>query len=40
MDDRYGVEWREGWDLKGEKVWTGYWSLLAALNRGEHSLKL
>ncbi|EIW74667.1 hypothetical protein CONPUDRAFT_132908 [Coniophora puteana RWD-64-598 SS2] len=38
--ERYGVEWREGWDAggkgegEGEKVvHTGYWSLVAALDR-------
>ncbi|KAF8895629.1 hypothetical protein BD779DRAFT_1500613 [Infundibulicybe gibba] len=31
--ERYGVEWREGWDSEAKKVWTGYWSLVAALNR-------
>ncbi|RDB14533.1 hypothetical protein Hypma_016343 [Hypsizygus marmoreus] len=30
---RYGVEWREGWQSEGKKVWTGYWSLVASLNR-------
>jgi hypothetical protein len=34
QSDRYGVEWREGWGKEGKKVWTGYWSLVAALNRG------
>ncbi|KAJ7601207.1 hypothetical protein C8J56DRAFT_1157424 [Mycena floridula] len=31
--ERYGVEWQEGWHSKDRKVWTGYWSLVAALNR-------
>ncbi|CAK5275357.1 unnamed protein product [Mycena citricolor] len=32
--DRYGVAWRESWAPDApEKVWTGYWSLVAALNR-------
>ncbi|KAH9480634.1 Queuosine salvage protein [Psilocybe cubensis] len=31
--DRYGVEWRAGWDSVETKIWTGYWSLVAALNR-------
>ncbi|TFK52299.1 hypothetical protein OE88DRAFT_1628428 [Heliocybe sulcata] len=31
--DRYGVEWREGWNSSTSKVWTGYWSLVAAINR-------
>lgn len=34
---RYAVEWKEGWE-KGHqdqsKSWDGYWSLVAALNRG------
>ena len=33
-DKRYAVEWREGWGLEGRKTWNGYWSLLAAINRG------
>ena len=32
--DRYGVEWREGWGLEERKVHTGYWSLVAAVDRG------
>ncbi|KAF9046548.1 hypothetical protein BJ165DRAFT_1527632 [Panaeolus papilionaceus] len=31
--DRYGVEWSSGWDMQDRKVHTGYWSLVAALNR-------
>ncbi|PBK75129.1 hypothetical protein ARMSODRAFT_906328 [Armillaria solidipes] len=31
--DRYGVEWQDAWNSKKKKVWTGYWSLVAALNR-------
>ncbi|EPQ50981.1 hypothetical protein GLOTRDRAFT_108278 [Gloeophyllum trabeum ATCC 11539] len=31
--ERYGVEWREGWGAAGRRVWTGYWSLVAAINR-------
>jgi len=31
--DRYGVEWRDGWSSKATVIWTGYWSLVAALNR-------
>ncbi|KAF9483513.1 hypothetical protein BDN70DRAFT_873824 [Pholiota conissans] len=31
--DRYGVEWLSGWDSREKKVWTGYWSLVASLNR-------
>lgn len=30
---RYGVKWREGWDCDTKKTFTGYWSLVAALNR-------
>ena len=33
--DRYGVEWQDGWNSQERKVWTGYWSLVAALNKGE-----
>ena len=32
--ERYGVEWRSGWATDDRKVHTGYWSLVAALNRG------
>jgi hypothetical protein len=32
--DRYGVEWRADWKSEKSVVWTGYWSLVAALNRG------
>ncbi|KAJ8691222.1 hypothetical protein PTI98_010818 [Pleurotus ostreatus] len=35
-EDRYGVEWREGWEgpaAERIKVHTGYWSLVVALNR-------
>ncbi|GLB38637.1 putative potential Queuosine, Q, salvage protein family protein [Lyophyllum shimeji] len=31
--DRYGVEWRDRWGSDARKVWTGYWSLVASLNR-------
>jgi hypothetical protein len=31
---RYGVEWQAGWDVSEREVWTGYWSLVAALNKG------
>ncbi|KAF9556725.1 hypothetical protein CPC08DRAFT_710958 [Agrocybe pediades] len=31
--DRYGVEWRTAWDSEERKVHTGYWSLVASLNR-------
>ena len=34
--DRYGVEWREGWGKDRREVWTGYWSLVAALDRGSY----
>jgi len=30
----YGVEWREGWGSDHRVVHTGYWSLVAALDRG------
>ncbi|KAL1760208.1 hypothetical protein FB107DRAFT_203422 [Schizophyllum commune] len=30
---RYGVEWQESWTEATPKVFTGYWSLVAALNR-------
>ena len=33
--DRYGVEWRCGWGSDEKKVWTGYSSLVASLNRGD-----
>ncbi|KAG1742305.1 uncharacterized protein EDB91DRAFT_306106 [Suillus paluster] len=31
--DRYGVEWRTSWGSETTTVHTGYWSLVAALNR-------
>ncbi|KAJ6628901.1 hypothetical protein B0H10DRAFT_103594 [Mycena sp. CBHHK59/15] len=31
--DRYGVLWQEGWKSPRPKLWTGYWSLVASLNR-------
>lgn len=31
---RYGVEWREGWHRDRISVHTGYWSLVAAVDRG------
>jgi hypothetical protein len=36
-DDCFGVEWREGWESSDRRrvVHTGYWSLVAALDRGE-----
>ncbi|KAH8114472.1 hypothetical protein DFH11DRAFT_1688975 [Phellopilus nigrolimitatus] len=30
---RFGVEWRSGWGSDERRVWTGYWSLVAAVNR-------
>lgn len=42
-DERYGVEWREGWGSEKRKVHTGYWSLVAAVDRGkdlDHNLTL
>ena len=35
--ERYGVEWRESWDSasKSSTVHTGYWSLVAAIDRGK-----
>ncbi|KAI0249060.1 hypothetical protein BJV78DRAFT_1276328 [Lactifluus subvellereus] len=32
-DDCFGVEWREGWGSERHVVHTGYWSLVAALDR-------
>ncbi|KAF9220890.1 hypothetical protein BS17DRAFT_712960 [Gyrodon lividus] len=32
-EERYGVEWRKGWGKEERTVHTGYWSLVAALNR-------
>lgn len=31
--DRFGIEWREGWDSSDKTVHTGYWSLVAAIDR-------
>ncbi|KAJ7180373.1 hypothetical protein C8R43DRAFT_399187 [Mycena crocata] len=31
--DRYGVLWQESWESSKPKLWTGYWSLVASLNR-------
>ncbi|KAG7091370.1 hypothetical protein E1B28_010410 [Marasmius oreades] len=31
--DQYGVEWQVSWENDEKKVWTGYWSLVAALNK-------
>jgi len=33
QSDRYGVKWRESWTSNERTVWTGYWSLVAAVNR-------
>ncbi|KIJ53502.1 hypothetical protein M422DRAFT_222170 [Sphaerobolus stellatus SS14] len=30
---RFGVEWHSGWGQQDTKVWTGYWSLVASINR-------
>lgn len=35
FSDRYGVEWREGWGSDSTIVHTGYWSLVAAIDKGE-----
>lgn len=32
--ERFGVEWRRGWADDARVVHTGYWSLVAALDRG------
>ncbi|KAK7040162.1 hypothetical protein VNI00_009968 [Paramarasmius palmivorus] len=32
--DRYGVEWQASWDNDEKRLYTGYWSLVAALNKG------
>lgn len=34
---RYGVEWREGWGEADKQIvtHTGYWSLVAAIDRGK-----
>lgn len=37
-ESRYGVLWRDGWESRKLVVWTGYWSLVAALNRGVYGL--
>ncbi|KAF8514785.1 hypothetical protein JB92DRAFT_2718831 [Gautieria morchelliformis] len=29
----FGVEWREGWGDRRKKIWRGYWSLVAAINK-------
>ncbi|EIN12572.1 hypothetical protein PUNSTDRAFT_81854 [Punctularia strigosozonata HHB-11173 SS5] len=30
---QYAVDWKDGWKTQKRKTWTGYWSLLAAINR-------
>lgn len=35
---RYGIEWREGWGSDKTVVHTGYWSLVAAVDRGALSI--
>ncbi|TFY64606.1 hypothetical protein EVG20_g5886 [Dentipellis fragilis] len=39
---RYGVQWRAGWDapLEPEVVHTGYWSLVAAVDRGAFYIRV
>ncbi|KAF9242650.1 hypothetical protein BU15DRAFT_43810 [Melanogaster broomeanus] len=32
-EERYAVEWRKGWNTEERGLHTGYWSLVAALNR-------
>ena len=36
--ERYGVEWQASWTDERKVVYTGYWSLVAALNRGKKIL--
>ncbi|KIK69773.1 hypothetical protein GYMLUDRAFT_34171 [Collybiopsis luxurians FD-317 M1] len=40
--DRYGVDWQAGWNESAgsRKLWTGYWSLVAALNRALNDDKI
>lgn len=33
--DRFGITWRTGWGSDEYRVHTGYWSLVAAINRGK-----
>ncbi|KAF7352554.1 Queuosine salvage protein [Mycena venus] len=33
LPDRYGVLWQESWVSSRPKLWTGYWTLVACLNR-------
>lgn len=35
QSERYGIEWRTGWKEETRTVWTGYWSLVAALDKGK-----
>ena len=39
LSQRFGVEWRSGWATDGHEIHTGYWSLVAALDRGTFTLK-
>ena len=34
--DRYAVEWRAGWESADTARWTGYWCLVAAIDRGRY----
>lgn len=34
--ERFGIEWREGWESETREVHTGYWSLVAAIDRGNY----
>ncbi|KAL5501561.1 hypothetical protein ACEPAH_8821 [Sanghuangporus vaninii] len=35
--ERFGIEWRSGWESDERRVWTGYWSLVAAIDRALES---
>ncbi|KAL5520082.1 hypothetical protein ACEPAG_1742 [Sanghuangporus baumii] len=35
--ERFGIEWRSGWGSDERRVWTGYWSLVAAIDRALES---
>lgn len=40
---RFAIEWRRSWSEPPEtptRLWTGYWSLLAAINKGKLSINL
>ena len=37
QEKRYGVDWRDAWGSETRVVHTGYWSLVAAVNRGEYT---